>query len=281
MPTSHDPERPLVLAQVTVCAVTSVNVRATVRALEACLATASFAECLLLTDAAVPVAHPGIRVIPIPCLPSAAAYSQFMLTRLVEHVTTSHCLVVQWDGHILDASRWRPEFLEYDYIGASWPQFGDGHDVGNGGFSLRSRQLMEACRDAAFTPGHPEDVAIARTNRVWLEAQGLRFAPLALADAFSAERSGDPRKSFGYHGVFNMVRAIGVDRFWEIYRDLDERSSVWHDLHSILADVSRGPGGLRRSAQLIIDRLAAMARRSRGRLRRQSGHVRQSLPDQG
>jgi hypothetical protein len=68
---------------------------------------------------------------------------------------------------VFDAARWRDAFLEYDYIGASWLQFDDG----NGGFSLRTRRLMELCRDPAFVPVHPEDLAIGRTNRAWLESQ--------------------------------------------------------------------------------------------------------------
>lgn len=253
---SADPtETALALPQVTVCAVTSVNVSATVRALEACLAEASFGACLLLTDASVQVAHPGITVVPIARLNSAAEYSQFILTQLASHVSTSHCLVVQWDGHVLDARRWRPEFVEFDYVGASWPQFSDGHDVGNGGFSLRSRALLEACRADAFVSAHPEDVAIARTNRPWLESQGLRFAPRKLADDFSAERRGDVRDSFGYHGVFNMARAIGVERFWQIYGDLDDRSSVWHNFAGILGDIVRGPRGVVRAIRMITDRL--------------------------
>ncbi len=243
----------LSLSQVTLCAVTSVNVRATVRALEACLAQVAFAECLLLTDAAVQPAHPEIRLVPIARLGSSAAYSQFMLSGLVEHIGTTHCLTAQWDGHVLDASKWRPEFLDFDYIGASWPQFNDGHDVGNGGFSLRSRRLMNLCRAADFRPGHPEDIAIGRTNRAWLESAGMCFASRQVADLFAAERSASLAATFGYHGVWNMPRAIGLDAFWEIYQDLDERGSVWHDFGSIAMDMARGRQGLRRATAMFAD----------------------------
>ena len=243
----------LELPQVTVCAATSVNVKATMRALEACLAQVDFAACKLFTDA--PAEHPDISVVPIPRLNSAAAYSDFMLSQLVDHVETSHCLVVQWDGHVIDAKRWRPEFLDYDYIGASWPQFNDDHDVGNGGFSLRSRRLMEACREGQFQPFHPEDIAIGRANRSWLEERGMRFAPRALADLFATERSGVLEDSFGYHGVWNMPRALGVEAFWRIYCDLDDRATVRHDFVSILKDVGQGLGGSWRAARMIFDRL--------------------------
>lgn len=251
----------LSLPQVTACAVASVNVKATLRALEACVAQIEFTECLFFTDAEVRSENPEIRIVPIPRITSSARYSDFLLTQLVDHVQTSHCLVIQWDGHVLDARRWKPEFLDYDYIGASWPQFDDGHDVGNGGFSLRTRRLMEACRDPLFRAFHPEDLSIGRANRDWLEGLGMRFAPRALADRFSTERTGDLRSTFGYHGVFNMPRAIGIEPFWAIYRELDDLGTLRHDFRSILGDVSRGTGGVRRAVKMALDRLRHSLRR--------------------
>lgn len=243
----------LSLPQVTLCAVSSVNVNATVRALEASLAQIDAGAALLLTDSQVKSDHPGIRVVPIAPIPSARAYSDFLLTELIDHVATSHCLVIQWDGHVLDAARWQPEFLDHDYIGASWPQFADGHDVGNGGFSLRSRRLMQLCRDPAFQRDHPEDVAIGRTNRAWLEGQGMRFAPRALADRFAAERAGDVTASFGYHGAWLMPQAIGVEPFWHVYRDLDDRGTIRHDFWLILKQIRRSRGGWARALCLTLD----------------------------
>lgn len=250
------PSSRLALPQVTLCAASSVNVAATVRALETSLAHVDFAACKLFTDSPVRPDHQGITVVPIAPLTSSRAYSDFLLTQMVDHVDTPHCLVVQWDGHVLGAARWRPEFLDYDYIGASWPQFDDGHDVGNGGFSLRSRRLMEACRDPGFRPDHPEDIAIGRDNRAWLEGMGMRFAPRALADLFSAERAGDVAKSFGYHGAWLMPHAIGVGSFWALYRDLDDCGTIQHDFAAILKQIGQGRGGWRRALRLIADQAA-------------------------
>jgi hypothetical protein len=244
------------LPQVTLCAVTSVNVAATIRALEASLEQIDFAACKLFTDCPVQPIHPGIKVVPISRISSSRRYSDFLLSCLVDHVETSHCLVVQWDGHVLDAAKWRPEFLDYDYIGASWPQFIDGHDVGNGGFSLRSRRLIEACRDPDFEPYHPEDVAIGRLNRLWLEERGMRFASRAVADLFSAERGGDISASFGYHGAWLMPRAIGIKPFWKLYNGLDDRSTIRRDFISILKQVRQEQGGGGRGLRLIWDQLA-------------------------
>lgn len=261
MARSMTPNTRLHLPQVTLCAITSVNVAATVRALEASAAQVDFAQILLLTDAQLHLLHPAITLVPIAPLRSSAAYSDFLLTHLVDHVHTSHCMIAQWDGHPLDARRWDPTFLNYDYIGASWPQFDDGHDVGNGGFSLRSRRLMDLCRAPEFVLDHPEDVAVARTNRNWLEGQGMRFASRALADAFAAERAGDLAASFGYHGAFNMPRALGTQAFWQIYHELDELSSIHHDFMLILRYVARGPGGLNRARRMIVDHLRHRAKR--------------------
>jgi hypothetical protein len=241
------------LPEITLCAASSVNVPATLRALEITLAQVNVAACKLFTDDKVNSSHPDITVVPISRLTSSLSYSNFILQHLVDHVETPHCLIVQWDGHVLHSHNWSADFLGYDYVGASWPQFTDGHDVGNGGFSLRSRRLMEACRDPSFRSYHPEDVAIGRVNRDWLQAQGMRFAPGSIADRFSTERAGHISKSFGYHGAWLMPSAIGVEPFWDIYRHLDDRATIRHDFSSILKQMWQGQGGWKRALKLILD----------------------------
>lgn len=254
----------LALPQVTLLTATSVNLEAAVSALAKCMAQVDFGAVKLLSDRRPARLSKGAEWVPIEPLPSAAAYSAFILQRLADHVETSHALVVQWDGHVTDARRWRPEFLEYDYVGACWPQFSDGDNVGNGGFSLRSRGLLDACRAPGFRPSHPEDIAIGRHNRAYLEAQGLRIAPTGLADMFSTERAGNPSVSFGYHGVWHMPHLLGREAFWQIYLGLDERSSIRHDFAAILRQVARGPGGAGRAWRLIRDRIGDAV--SQGRL---------------
>lgn len=249
------PQQRLALPQVTLVSATSVNLDATVSALAKSMAQVDFGAVRLLSDRRPAHLPLGAEWVPIAPLQSAAAYSDFMLTQLFDHVTTSHALIMQWDGHVIDASRWLPVFLDYDYIGASWPQFSDGYDVGNGGFSLRSRVLLDACRKPGFRPSHPEDLAIGRHNRAYLEALGLRIAPQALADLFSAERGGNTATSFGYHGVWHMPYLLGRNAFWQIYLGLDERSSIRNDFSVILREVIRGPGGAGRAWRLIRDRI--------------------------
>ena len=250
------------LPTVTLCAATSVNVPATIAALEACLEQVTFADCCLFTDADVTTASKGIRIVPIERLTSASAYSDFILKRLADHVRTPHCLVVQWDGFVLDAGCWDPGFLAFDYIGAPWPQFDDAHCVGNGGFSLRSRKLLAACQDPEFRSGHPEDVAICRVNRPLLESRhGIRFADKKTAERFSFERSATGEPTFGFHGIFNMIPVLGAGRFWKVYRTLDDPSTALVDFATLLRQLGSGRFALRRRARLTLARLRGLFRR--------------------
>lgn len=194
------------LPDVTLLAVTDVALSATARALALSQRGLRFGEVLFLSDSPMPSGTPATwrRVPPVG---SRFGYSRFMLRDLAAHVATRHVLCIQWDGYVLDPAGWDPAFLDYDYIGAPWPHFADGMRVGNGGFSLRSRRLVEAC---AMLPiaDEPEDVAICRTHRRLLERRGLRFAPEAVARRFAYERMTPAGGEFGFHGALNMVGPV-------------------------------------------------------------------------
>lgn len=257
----------LPLPQVTLCAATSVNLAATVQAMAHCLNLADFGRAVLFSDSVPPGLPQRLEHVTIAPLRSSADYSRFILSELAPHIDTSHCLIVQWDGFILDVDAWEPAFLDCDYIGAPWPQFMDGHDVGNGGFSLRSRRLLDACRAPGFVfTAEPEDVVIARHNRLWLEQDHkLRFADRALASRFSFERDRTAARSFGFHGVFNLPDAVGTDAFWQAYRELDDTRTVWVDFWPLAFRMAgSGQKGLRRALRFLADRLCfAMQRYKR------------------
>jgi hypothetical protein len=170
------------LRGVTLCAVDTLNPALAARALDISLSQCDFGDALLLTHAAVPT---QARVEHIEPIRSLAEYSHFMLKRLGEYIATPWVLVVQWDGYVLDASKWSERFYQYDYIGARWPDSSSGNDVGNGGFSLRSAKLLKALASDQFVidANTPEDVLIGSTWRQALEADhGIRIAPGQLAD---------------------------------------------------------------------------------------------------
>jgi hypothetical protein len=120
-------------------------------------------------------------------------------------------LLVQWDGYVVDPSAWSAEFLQYDYLGAKWHWFTDGMTVGNGGFTLRSKRLLDllASGRLAVDTSINEDVLICRVHRPVLERDyGICFAPESIADRFSYERSPPNGPTFGYHGLWNMWRHV-------------------------------------------------------------------------
>ena len=241
------------LPTVTLCAVTSVNLSATVAALEACLDQAEFDECLLFTHVDILPDNPRIRVISVPQINSAHAYSLFMLQRLVLYVRSQHCLVVQWDGFIIDSKQWRTSFLDFDYIGAPWPQFVDGHNVGNGGFSLRSRRLLEACTDPRFDISAVEDVAICRTNRRFLEqVYGISFADELTAGSFAFERTEPVVPTFGFHGAFNMMTVLGRERFCQLYETLDERKTGYNSYKFVMIRIGDSGRALKRRLRSTV-----------------------------
>lgn len=213
----------LALPSVTLVAVTSVALSATMRALIESLSLLRFGQALWISDQPKPSGSPaGVVWRKIERLDSRAAYSRFMLFDLAKHINTSHVLTVQWDGYVLNPANWSNEFLNYDYIGAPWPQFQDAHRVGNGGFSLRSVRLLEACRDLPRDTAEAEDIAICRTHRAWLEhGHGLRFAPESAARRFSYERTPAIGEEFGFHGVFNLARIMPRRAFDDLVRSLE------------------------------------------------------------
>ncbi len=244
----------LQLPSVTLCAATSVNLTATLAAIRVSMEKVTFGDVILFTETTMPAVPEGVRLVPILPIKSSPDYSEFIIEKIAAHIRTNHCLVIQWDGFVLDPAQWDPRFLDFDYVGAPWPQFNDGHDVGNGGFSLRSRKLLEACRGPNFIRSHPEDVAIGRINRNMLERDcGIRFADRATAARFSFERFTPSHGTFGFHGVFNMIPLLGSDRFWAIYDTLDDRSAVTHDYPMLMRQLGSGTNTLARRAQLTLN----------------------------
>lgn len=176
------------------------------------LARCVFREALLLTDR--PLTAPGVRVSQMQRrIDSTESYSEFMVKSLLHAVDADYVLVIQWDGFVADAARWSERFLKFDYLGARWPHYSDAHSVGNGGFSLRSRKLLEALQDPQVRELHPEDFAICRAYRPYLErAHAIEFAPPEIADRFAFEYDISSTRTFGFHGMIHLPRFVEEPR---------------------------------------------------------------------
>jgi len=182
------------------------------RAIARSIRDIQFARTIFLTEAIpqlIEVPY-GVDVLPSGPIRSLEDYSRFVLKRLYRHITTSHVLLIQWDGYVAHPELWMNEFLAWDYLGAPWPDGKGGHTVGNGGFSLRSRKLLEALQDDRFPLiTNTEDVTICGEHRSSLQRDfGIRFGPPDLAKWFSFEMDARDviagQKTFGFHGLFNF-----------------------------------------------------------------------------
>ena len=161
-------------------------------------------DVLVFTDR--PEFWHGYRHRTIDRIASIEDYNRTIISGLAEHAISDFYLVIQYDGFVLDGGSFLDEFLEYDYIGALWPHFGF-HQVGNGGFSLRSRRLIDAVAELGSlrSNGEAEDVFICRTVRPLLERlHYVRFAEVGLAKRFAFESPGQTHETFGFHGFLNL-----------------------------------------------------------------------------
>jgi len=177
-------------------------------AIKRCLSKASFKEIVLVTNlASVKNQISEIKYVQAPKNSSLENYSKWMIKKLVKYVTGTHVLVIQWDSFIINTNLWRNDFFSYDYIGAVWPHHSY-NSVGNGGFSLRSKKLLNALHDTKIIIGHPEDYYICVNNKKFLEEKyDIKFAPKKIADIFSVERS-KWHSTFGFHGFFNFAYVL-------------------------------------------------------------------------
>jgi hypothetical protein len=146
---------------------------------------------------------------------SKESYSEFIIKELNNYVDTEFALIIQYDGYVINADSWTNEFIKYDYIGATW-WYNDGMNVGNGGFSLRSKKLIEILsNENSISVYHPEDDVICRKYRKMLEEKYyINFAPEEIASRFSIESQIRPdgyknekyNNQFGFHGSIKIIK---------------------------------------------------------------------------
>lgn len=149
-------------------------------------------------------------------LPRDMDFAEFVNYEVPKRVKTSHLLFIQWDSWILNPSAWTNEFLDYDYIGAPW-WYNDEYNVGNSGFSLRSKRLMEFLSEhrEEFPIGQPEDHVLCREYQKKLPQ--FKWAPALLAWHFAFERTAvyPLEQIFGFHGLFNFPYVMNPEGLGE------------------------------------------------------------------
>jgi hypothetical protein len=189
------------LNSVTLVCIDCVNYDGAINAIMKSLKEIEPNRAVFLTD--LEIESPFFETIQIPKIRSKQSYSDFVLRKLFQYVDTSHVLLIQYDGFVLDASVWNDKFLEVDYIGARW-MYKDDYNVGNGGMSMRSRRLMEfVATDPNINITHPEDECLSRLYGQYLRDNGFVFASEELANKFSYEMNPPDQKTFGFHQYYH------------------------------------------------------------------------------
>lgn len=192
----------LKLPQVTLIAVGSINIEGMYNALEQSKKGIEWGAVKLITE--------------IHC-PTIDDWNRAIVFDLRKYVDTEFCMLVHPDGFVVNPESWRPEFLQYDYIGSPWPLPTDDYSyrtpdgeivrVGNS-VSLRSKGMLELPYQTevawrAYFGNTNEDGFLTCHNRRLFQHFGARYAPIEIAKWFGREmdipENEDVDKPFAFH----------------------------------------------------------------------------------
>ncbi|MEH2005157.1 DUF5672 family protein [Nostoc sp.] len=233
------------LQNTTLVTISSVDIELTLLSLVISNLNATFNRVLFFTFEEIDQRYlklfPQLEVIKIPPIRSLVEYSRFVIKELNSFIDTEFCLVTQGDGFIINPQLWSEEFLNYDYIAAPWRKQthlvnsqGKTVDivdltknrVGNGGFSLRSKKLLEVSSQLDFdnlkTSSLSEDLIICHYFYDWFKDQDIKFAPLEIAVKFSFEQPIEEidnfswENTFGFHGKTSLIPVLN-----KLYQDFN------------------------------------------------------------
>jgi hypothetical protein len=200
------------------------NIRDAVNALKISSSVLSFKEIIILSPTP-PVELPeNIKYYKINKL-TWVEYNQFVVSELHKYINTEYCLLIQSDGFILNPHLWDDRFLEYDYIGHAfnfikYPFQIKGVDeqvvakkgvqglnrVGNGGFSFRSKKLLNATAEIPHKCEKGEDAFICNDHYDFLVEKGIKFSPVEIADLFAKDYAEYNNDTFGFHGNKEILK---------------------------------------------------------------------------
>lgn len=216
------------LLNVDLISINSVDPYSSAAALNHCQKFFEFGKTILITDLDIDVCNIELHL--IDKLNTIQEYSDYVL-KLINHTDNDYVMIVQDDGHILNPDLWDDSYLDYDYIGAPWPneeswislQLEEQQSfirenfkknrVGNGGFCIRSRKFLEFSSQYNSCEGLGEDTFLCTRKYDDAIKYGIKFAPFELAVKFSYENPCiefgtswnqqiifDKSKHFGWHG---------------------------------------------------------------------------------
>ena len=202
---------------ITLVAVAGNRISDTLTALRKCMNLMDFAKVKFITFERPQNFPLDIEYVECPKL-NYRMYTEYIFTDLGQHIDTSHCLLIQYDSWILRPQMWNDDWLQYDYVAPPWPTHanmqlpsGEFVRVGCGGFSLRSRKLMDIPKKYNLPlveyVGPPCNAWAEDWNscfyyrNLYLEF-GIKYAPQMVATEFGQEDNMDENIGiypFGFH----------------------------------------------------------------------------------
>lgn len=144
-------------------------------------------------------------------------FNEFCFKELYKYINTNHALLFQDHAYIIHPEMWDNSWLLWDWIGSPWNivenaymgNNGERVRVGNGGFSLRSKKILELPTkmnwDLREEQGfYNEDGNFCCYYRKEMLENDIKYAPLEVALKFSYENPVPEHGStypmtFGFH----------------------------------------------------------------------------------
>lgn len=203
------------LKDVTLLAISSNRIEPNIDALKHCMELMNFGSVKFLCHYRPDSLPSNIQWEECMELKSIKDFDYYAFKELGKHIETSHMLMVQDHGYILRPELWDDEWLNFDYIGAPWPErpefisvsTGEMVRVGNGGFSLRSKKLLELPKKLNLPlvedRGYSNDDGLVNSyyRKTFLE-NGIRYPSVEVAARFSFENEIPENQGilpFGFH----------------------------------------------------------------------------------
>jgi hypothetical protein len=149
-------------------------------------------------------------------------YNKWCLHELNDYVNTDYCLSFQDDGFPINPELWDDIFFNYDYVGAPCKTT-DGilyaeEQIGGGGFTLRSKKLLEYTKTIEYDYSTNEDTIISLIKRNEIVNLGMKICPHNIARKFVVQNPLDENHtietSFGFHS--RVVHMAVVDELLKV-----------------------------------------------------------------
>ena len=198
------------------------RIKGTIQAMLFSMLKINFGEAKLLSHEKPNCLPPEIEFEKIDKITNIDEYSKFVFLDLGKHIETSHCLMVQDHGYVISPEMWVNEWLDLDYLGCAWAvvpntyMANNGERVrnGNGGFSLRSKKLLDLPKKMGWYLREEqgwknEDGNVTCYWRKEMLEQGINYGSLADAVDFGYEKpmmenNYGRKKFFGFHRNFPL-----------------------------------------------------------------------------